>query len=193
MYLVEETLALSALHIYGLVCTIRCMQFSIVLQGFWKALYLHRNGNSTIAVLSCCVSSIDATLTHCNIVPIMEEVSCWWKIGVPDPIREKIMQCYSTETERSCEAGKYWIETYPFASWESLALKLYYSREDGALEKVAQYLPRGTYIDTDVTVIVHIYLVISSAWRPVQVPFYSPVFLTKLGHNHTHFWSAQPH
>ena len=93
----------------------------------------------------------------------MEEVSCWWKIGVPDPIRERIMQCYSTETERSCEAGKYWIETCPFASWESFALKLYYSREDGALEKVAQYLPRGTYIDTDVTVIAHIYLVMSSA------------------------------
>jgi len=72
------------------------------------------------------------------------------------------MQCYSTETERSCEAGKYWIETCPFASWESLALKLYYSREDSALEKVAQYLPRGTYTDTD-TVIAHIYLVISSA------------------------------
>ena len=96
-------------------------------------------------VLISCASPLETTLTPDNIVPVMKEVRCWWKI-VADPVKDRIKRCYSTETERSCEAGKYWVHTCPFASWEDLALKLYYAREDRALEKVAQYLPRGTYI-----------------------------------------------
>lgn len=136
-----------------------------------------------------CVSSIDATLTHYNIAPVMKEVNCWWKIGIADPFKGRIMQSHSTETEQSCKAGKYWIDTCPFASWESLALKLYYSREDSALEKVAQYLPRGTYIDGYCYCTHLSCLIIFFSLKATQSssPILQPSFLTKLGHNHTHF------
>ena len=67
-------------------------------------------------------------------------------LNVPHPVERKIEDQYTTETEQSCTAGEWWVNTHPLASWEELALALYHEGEDRALEKVSQYLPKGTHM-----------------------------------------------
>ena len=40
------------------------------------------------------------------------------------------------------------MNTHPSASWDRLARALYHEGEYGALEKVAQYLPKGTHMES---------------------------------------------
>ena len=64
---------------------------------------------------------------------------------VPASIVQRLLQSYTTEMERTCAAGEYWVNTAPYSSWESLALALYEAGDNRAVEKLAQYLPKGTY------------------------------------------------
>ena len=106
--------------------------------------------------------SIDPTLTAANIIPVMEEVGDWRQLasdpfsifsviasflGIPRAIQERITKQNATDKMQSCAAGKWWVHTDPSASWDSLADALYHKGEYGALEKMAQYLPKGAYME----------------------------------------------
>ena len=96
--------------------------------------------------------SVDITLTPDTIIPVVKEVKDWSAVVsvlvVPSPIQHRIVQRYPTEAERSCAAAKWWLNTVPSPSWKDLALDLYHEGEDRAVEKVAQYLPKGTCMPT---------------------------------------------
>ena len=85
---------------------------------------------------------------------VMKEVSDWrWVatsgyLNVPHPVERRIEVQYATETERSCALGEWWVNTQYSPSWDHLALALYYAGEDRAVEKVSQYLPKGTHIES---------------------------------------------
>ena len=96
----------------------------------------------------------DPTLTVENIGPIMEAVGNWRKLAtdflhflVPDAIQERITHLHTTNKERSCAVGEWWVNICPYPSWDRLATVLYSNGEDRALEKMAQYLPRGMCMD----------------------------------------------
>ena len=82
-------------------------------------------------------------------------------LDVPDPIVQRIAQGYTTERQRSCATGEWWVNTHPWASWDDLALTLYYAGEDRALEKVSQYLSKGTHMESVQAGIVLYMLVLS--------------------------------
>ena len=67
--------------------------------------------------------------------------------GVPYPIIQRIEAEYTTETERNCAFVQWWLNTNPSPTWMDLALVLYKVGRDRALEKVAQYLPKGTHME----------------------------------------------
>lgn len=73
-----------------------------------------------------------------------EEVGGTFGLGVPPSKLQEISRL-STTKERSLAVGKYWVETYPHASWENLARVLYQRREKKALEVIKQYLHEGMY------------------------------------------------
>ena len=77
----------------------------------------------------------------------MEMVEDWRKVDIPDAIQERIIEHHTTEKEQSCAAGEWWVHTGPYTSWYGLAITLYRKGEDQALEKMAQYLPKGPYIE----------------------------------------------
>jgi len=83
----------------------------------------------------------------------MKDVKDWrrfWRsalLNVPNPIIQRIAGRYTTETECSFAVGQWWVNTYPSPTWMELALALYHKGEDRALEKVAQYLPKGTLME----------------------------------------------
>ena len=85
---------------------------------------------------------------------VMKEVSDWRRVarsghvGVPSPVVRRIEDQYTTETEQSCATWEWWVNTDPSASWMDLALALYHEGEDRALEKVSQYLPKGTHMES---------------------------------------------
>ena len=70
-----------------------------------------------------------------------------YRIFIPDAIQERITQHYTTGKEQSCAAGEWWVNLHPFPSWTNLGRALYFKGEDRALEKMAKYLPKGTYIE----------------------------------------------
>ena len=83
----------------------------------------------------------------------MEMVEDWRKVAtsffidIPDAIQEKIIQHHTTDKEQSCAAGEWWVHGVPYTSWYDLASALYHEGEDRALEKMAQYLPKGAYME----------------------------------------------
>ena len=83
----------------------------------------------------------------------MEAVGDWQKLAsdphifIPGAIQERIIQHHATNKNQSCAAGKWWVHTYLVPSWDYLANALYHSGEDKALEKMAQYLPKGVYME----------------------------------------------
>ena len=95
--------------------------------------------------------SIDPTLTAANITPIMEAVGNWRQLAVylsmPDTIQERITKQHATNRMWSRAAGEWWVHSYPYPSWDRLASALYHKGEDGALEKMTQYLPKGAYME----------------------------------------------
>ena len=99
---------------------------------------------------------------------VMKDVSDWrWVarqpyVNVPHPVERRIEDQYTTETERSCATWEWWVNTNPSASWDRLALALYYVGEYGALEKVSQYLPKGTHMESVQTGILILYTVVLS-------------------------------
>ena len=105
------------------------------------------------SLLLVCLNPSDPTLTVENIGPLMEMVEDWRKVAtsssiyIPDAIRERITQHHTTDKEQSCAAGEWWVHTYVSPSWDLLANALYHKGEDGALEKMAQYLPEGAYME----------------------------------------------
>lgn len=66
------------------------------------------------------------------------KVAYW--LGVPRSKRYEIENLYSTERERKCAMGKYWVQTNDDASWEMLAGMLYRCDENAALEAAKQFL-----------------------------------------------------
>ena len=99
---------------------------------------------------------------------VMKEVIDWRRVAgtgyvlVPHAVVQRIEVQYATETERSCAAGEWWVNTDPSASWDHLTLALYYEGEYGALEKVSQYLPKGTHMESVQTGILILYTVVLS-------------------------------
>ena len=108
---------------------------------------------SLSSLVLVCVNPSDPTLTVENIGPIMEVVENWRNVAnninilIPDAIQERITQHHTTDKEQSHAAGEWWVHTYPFHSWDGLARTLYHRGEDQALEKMAQYLPKGVYME----------------------------------------------
>ena len=82
----------------------------------------------------------------------MEAVGDWRQLAtyplfrIPDAIRERITKHHATEKEQSLAAGEWWVNTYHSPSWDHLATALYHNGEHRALEKMAQYLPKGAYM-----------------------------------------------
>ena len=97
--------------------------------------------------------SVDPTLNAANITPIMEAVGDWRQfagllgLGIPDAIRERITKQHATNRMWSRAAGEWWVHTHPYSSWDRLASALYRKGEDRALERMAQYLPKGVYME----------------------------------------------
>ena len=83
----------------------------------------------------------------------MEAVGDWRQLAttayldIPRAIRERITERHTTNEEQTRAAGEWWIHTYPSPSWDRLARALYRSGQDTALEKMAQYLPKGVYME----------------------------------------------
>ena len=100
---------------------------------------------------------------------VVKEVRDWRRVvgypsvDVPHPVERRIKDQYTTETEPSCAAGEWWANTHPYASWGQLARALYHWGEYGALEKVAQYLPKGTHMESVQTGILILYTVVLSS------------------------------
>ena len=82
----------------------------------------------------------------------MDAVGDWRKLAsdphifIPEAIQERITQHHATNKDQSCAAGEWWIHTGLSPSWHKLATALYHSGEDKALQKMAQYLPKGVYM-----------------------------------------------
>ena len=97
--------------------------------------------------------SIDPTVTAANVTLIMDEVGDWRELAsdpriyIPDAIRERITKHHATDKMRSRAAGEWWVHTDISPSWDSLANALYHNGEDGALERMTQYLPKGVYME----------------------------------------------
>ena len=80
---------------------------------------------------------------------VMGEVGDWKRVGsmlgVPESnLSAETKPQSSTEEEKSCKLGEYWVDTDPEASWEKLAWVLYKNGEDRAMAMAKQYLPKGT-------------------------------------------------
>jgi len=84
---------------------------------------------------------------------VMKDVKDWRRVSwsgfvdVQSSIIRIITVQYTTDTERSCALGQWWVNTHPSPTWMDLALAVYHEGEDRALEKVAQYLPKGTHME----------------------------------------------
>ena len=80
----------------------------------------------------------------------MGEVKDWKKVGgffgleIPRFKLLSIKQQSSTEREKSCVLGEYWVKTDPEASWEKLARELHGCEEEKAATMATQYFARGT-------------------------------------------------
>ena len=97
--------------------------------------------------------SLDPTLTAADVIPIMEAVGDWRQLAthidfrIPDAIQERITKHLVADKMRSRAAGEWWVHTYLIPSWDRLASALYHKGEDGALERMTQYLPKGAYME----------------------------------------------
>ena len=96
------------------------------------------------------MSPSDPTLTVENVAKVMEEVRDWLGVGytlqVPYSKVKQIKQQSSSERDKSCSLGRYWVNADPETSWIKLSRILYKKEEMGALEIVERYLPKGTCI-----------------------------------------------
>lgn len=85
-----------------------------------------------------------------NVTEVMGEVRDWKKVGgffgleIPQSQLLNIKQQSSTEREKSCALGEYWVKTDPEASWEKLAKELHRCEEEKAAAMSTQYFGRGT-------------------------------------------------
>ena len=85
----------------------------------------------------------------------MEAVGDWrelatgfiYGLDIPGAVLDRITKHHATEKKQSLGAGEWWVNTYHSPSWDNLARALYHSGEDTALEKMAQYLPKGAYME----------------------------------------------
>ena len=82
----------------------------------------------------------------------MEAVGDWrqlamFYLNIPGAIKERITKQHATDKMQSRAAGKWWVHTHPFPSWDGLASALYRNGEERALERMTQYLPKGAYME----------------------------------------------
>ena len=105
---------------------------------------------SSLSSPSACVSLSDPTLTVENVTEVMGEVGDWervaYELRVPRSKRQEIKQLSTSDREKSQSLGRYWLNTFPGASWQMLGHALYNCGEEKALVMVKQYLPKGMYI-----------------------------------------------
>ena len=84
-----------------------------------------------------------------SVLEVMGEVQNWWELGrnlsVPETKLQAIKTQLSTE-KKSISMGCYWVNNDPHASWEKLCSKLYMMKEERAVAKAIQYLPKGNTI-----------------------------------------------
>lgn len=78
---------------------------------------------------------------------VMEEVGDWESVGsrldIPKSKLVEIKQQSSTEEEKRCALGEFWVHTAPNSSWERLATALNVKGEESAAAITKQYLPNG--------------------------------------------------
>ena len=81
----------------------------------------------------------------------MEAVGDWRGLAsgllIPTAIQERITERHTTKKEQNRAAGEWWIHTHHSPFWDDLAHALYQNGEDRALEEMAQYLPKGSYME----------------------------------------------
>ena len=100
---------------------------------------------------------------------VMKEVSDWRSVArsvyvhVPHAVVQRIEDQYTNETEQCCAAWEWWVNTDSSATWKDLAWGLYLKGEYGAVEKVAQYLPKGTHMESVQTGVLILYTVVLSS------------------------------
>ena len=79
-----------------------------------------------------------------NVREVMAEVGNWVRLGdelgIPYSKVLEIDQQSSTERELCLALGDYWVNTDPRASWEKLALALYFCGQERAVAVTKQYL-----------------------------------------------------
>ena len=87
----------------------------------------------------------DTSLTVENVTRVWEKVGDWYwvvvSLNIPQSKRGEISRQHSSEREKRCAAGVYWLQTSPDVSWERLAGALYYLGEEEAVEAVKEFLP----------------------------------------------------
>ena len=128
---------------------------------------------ATVGKGNPCVSPSDPTLTTQNIAPIMKAVRNWRQLAfyfdIPDAIVARITEQHATHREQSHAAGEWWVHTDLSPSWDRLAHALYHEGEDRALKKMAQYLPKGAYMERILCAVVLIVSVSSSTCCSVRL------------------------
>ena len=99
----------------------------------------------TVLLFHLSLNLSDSTLTVDNVLEVMGKVQKWYWVGydlqVPSSKRDEIEEQSSTETEKSHQVGRYWVNTHPDPSWEELGKALYRNGEETAAMMVKQYLP----------------------------------------------------
>ena len=91
--------------------------------------------------------SIDPSITENKdiICAIMMKVGDWDNVGyhlnIPNSRRIFIREQFSAEEERKAALARYWVEASPWASWFTLAKKLYHCEQQEAVEATRKFLP----------------------------------------------------
>ena len=97
---------------------------------------------SSLSSPSACVSPSDPTLTVENVAEVMGEVGAWERVARGDGLRhgldvpnsklQETKQQSSSEQDKSCTVGEYWVNADPNAFWIKLARVLYEAGEERA-------------------------------------------------------------
>ena len=88
----------------------------------------------------------DSSLTHSNLVAVLETVEVGWQLRdclrVPVSVQEKLEQQCDNVEERRNELISWWLQCSPYAldSWKWLSGQLLWYREESALAAAKRYV-----------------------------------------------------
>ena len=108
-----------------------CVRFTISVDCDWH-------------VHTSCVSPSDPTLTWDRVAAVMDEIKDLWKVIRQLAVPEHMVD-HLSEMDKKHAVGNYYVQTHPRASWEHLAMSLYYAEQYSAVEKAKQHLPKGMW------------------------------------------------